>query len=289
MTLEEMWNESLPDLQLSIPFDLAKHTVAVFRVGSHSHGTYIPPEDKFGVDDVDLMVICVPPVEMVLGMKRWEHGQYKHGKLDVVFYDWSKWLHLLHKSNPNVVGTLWLENEDMFFPQGLTWSLQELYHKRGTIISQEMYPAFVGYARGQMHKMTHFVHQGYMGAKRKELVEEYGYDVKNAAHMIRLLRMACETLETGKLNVRRTHDAEFLKEIKQGKHSLAFVMAEATSLLERATLALSQTAINKYPDDALLQRGMIDGYLEQWNAADDGLLLRRTPTQAQLTFENWGN
>lgn len=57
---------------------------------------------------------------------------------------------------------------------------------------------------------------GYMGGKRKQLVLEYGYDCKNAAHLIRLLRMCVEFLDTGTLVVKRPDAAELLS-IKTGK------------------------------------------------------------------------
>ena len=43
------------------------------------------------------------------------------------------------------------------------------------------------------------------------MVWKYQYDVKNAAHLIRLLRMGTEFLETGRLQVYRTTDADELK------------------------------------------------------------------------------
>ena len=50
-----------------------------------------------------------------------------------------------------------------------------------------------------------------MGEKRKAIVRKYQYDVKNAAHLIRLLRMGIEFLETGELRVFRAMDAEELR------------------------------------------------------------------------------
>jgi hypothetical protein len=44
---------------------------------------------------------------------------------------------------------------------------------------------------------------GYMGQKRRELVRRVGYDAKNAAHLIRLLRMGIEFLTEGTLHVER--------------------------------------------------------------------------------------
>ena len=264
-TVRELWEEVLPDLVVSIPFSLERCTKVVFRVGSHSHGTYISPEDDSGIDDVDLMVVCVPPPEFKLGLRTWEHAEFKHSKWDVVFYDWQKWLIMVRKSNPNVVGTLWLEDEDIYIPNnGNANSIFDLMRNRRCLLSKQMYPAFVGYAKGQFYKMTHLAHQGYMGEKRKRLVEKYGYDVKNAAHMIRLLRMACEVFEYGRLQVKRTFDAEELIEIKTGKWSLDQVIEESQKLLTRAEGALSHTTVREFPDDLFIQKMMVQGYQENW-------------------------
>jgi len=63
-----------------------------------------------------------------------------------------------------------------------------------------------------------------MGTKRKMLVEKYGYDCKNAAHLIRLLRMGVEFLKDGRLYVMR-EDAKQLIEIKRGEWTLEQVKA----------------------------------------------------------------
>jgi len=42
-----------------------------------------------------------------------------------------------------------------------------------------------------------------MGKKRRELVMRVGYDSKNAAHLIRLLRMGIEFLTEGTMYVER--------------------------------------------------------------------------------------
>lgn len=262
-----LWNEARPDLQLSVPFNLDAAAKVIFRVGSHSHGTYIPPEVAYGVDDIDLMVICVPPPEFKLGLKNWEHAEYKHGKWDVVFYDWQKWLNMIRKSNPNVVGTLWLESEDILVPNDFK-PFEILRQARGQSLSKHMYKAFVGYAQGQLYKMTHHAHQGYMGEKRKRLVEQFGYDVKNAAHLVRLLRMACEAFETGELVVRRP-DAADLIEIKWGKWSQERVQDEAARLFARAEEALAKTTLPEHPNDWLLQQMMVKGYQASWERWDE--------------------
>lgn len=263
-TLQTQWQEAKVDLALIVPFNLDKHTVAVFRVGSHSHGTYIAPETPSGVDDVDLMVIVMPPPEFKLGLKKFEHASFQHGRYDVVVYDYEKWMTLLLKQNPNVIGTLFLEKEDYFIPQEYSHIIRKVLNNTDLIISKQMATAFLGYAQSQMYKMTHQAHQGYMGNKRKMLVEKFGYDVKNAAHMIRLLRMCGETMATGKVVVRRP-DAQEIMDIKQGKWSMAEVMAESDRLIAKAREAEANSQLPNKPDTRFIDKTIVEGYFWCWN------------------------
>jgi hypothetical protein len=65
--------------------------------------------------------------------------------------------------------------------------------------------------------------------KRKEFEDKYGFDVKNASHLIRLMRTGCEVLETGNLIVRRP-DAEDLLAIRRGERSYESILEEAKIL-----------------------------------------------------------
>lgn len=49
---------------------------------------------------------------------------------------------------------------------------------------------------------------------RAELERKFGYDTKHGMHLVRLLRMAREILETGKVLVKRHHDGEELKALR---------------------------------------------------------------------------
>lgn len=260
-TLREDWAEVLPLLKGSVPFEVNDAAVCVFRVGSHSHGTHVAPVAG-GIDDTDLMVLVIPPIEFRLGLQQFEHSTYKQGKWDVVIYDWGKFLRLVVKSNPNVLGCLFLAEEDCLvrtlFP---AWSA--LMEGRDRLLSKRMYASFMGYAAGQRYKMEHTAAQGYMGEKRKRLVEQFGYDCKNAAHLTRLMRMCVETLETGTLNVRRADAAE-LVDIKKGRWSKERVFEEADRLLERAESSLAATTLPDAPDEALIERVMIEGYKQHW-------------------------
>jgi hypothetical protein len=88
---------------------------------------------------------------------------------------------------------------------------------------------------------------GYMGAKRKELVNRVGYDSKNAAHLIRLLRMGVEFLIEGDLKVSRT-DSDELLAIKRGEWPLDRVKQEAERLFRLAEQAYLNSTLPQEPD-----------------------------------------
>ena len=95
---------------------------------------------------------------------------------------------------------------------------------------------------------------GYMGAKRKRLVEQFGFDTKNAAHSIRLLRMACEFLQTGELVVDRSSvDAAELLSIKKGGWTLEECQEEADRLFEVLTAFYERSQLPEEPDYKLAE------------------------------------
>ena len=86
-----------------------------------------------------------------------------------------------------------------------------------------------------------------MGKKRRELVMRVGYDSKNAAHLIRLLRMGIEFLTEGKMYVERADGPELL-EIKRGAWPLEKVKAEAERFFQLAQEAYVRSPLPPEPD-----------------------------------------
>jgi uncharacterized protein len=85
-----------------------------------------------------------------------------------------------------------------------------------------------------------------MGQKRRELVRRVGYDAKNAAHLIRLLRMGIEFLTEGTLHVERA-DAPELLDIKRGAWSLEKVKTEAERLFTLSQEAYVRSGLPAEP------------------------------------------
>ena len=80
-------------------------------------------------------------------------------------------------------------------------------------------------------KIQRGVFEGYMGERRKQMCADFGYDVKSASHLIRLLSMGTELMLEGKLNVDRGgRDNVKLISIKKGEWTLEQVQQEAERL-----------------------------------------------------------
>ena len=273
-------------------------------VGSTSHNTYIPKDDPDAIDDIDIMGVVPLPASHLFGLKTFEHWSYKEGELDVIVYSLPKFVNLLLKGNPNVMGLLWLREEEQL--QVPEWWNRLRDNKWMFASKKNVYDSFVGYAKGQMERMTSYTpeidadiehllaellqlgitedqirnrsqligggypegtfakvnrlrnlqkkfHFAYMGDKRKQLVKKFGFDLKNAAHMIRLLGMAIEYLETGEMFVYRTDNSTFapasmIRSIKRGEWALEDVKLHADMLFRTCEGAYANSTLPEYPD-----------------------------------------
>lgn len=215
--------------------------------GSIAHGMYEPSSNPNSIDDKDTMAFCVPSVEHYLGLSQYgSRGtrEIKAGEWDIVIYEARKAVGLLEGGNPNVLAILWLEPNYYIH---VSDAGRLLLDHRDLFVGRHVYKPFIGYATQQLYKMEHGAFNGYMGERRKRLVKQHGYDTKNAAHLIRLLRMGIEFLRDGELNVLR-HDAVELLAIKHGEWSLEKVKAEAERLFRRAEDVYDRSTLPARPD-----------------------------------------
>jgi uncharacterized protein len=82
---------------------------------------------------------------------------------------------------------------------------------------------------------------------RAELENKYGYDTKHAMHLVRLMRMGVETLETGEMHVRRP-DAEELAQIRGGSMSFDELVELSIRLNEAMERARGQSGLPDHID-----------------------------------------
>lgn len=318
MNMTEMAKDAFYNLSTKQKMDLIPEGIdqVLFGLrGSIAHGVYLPDTDPNGIDDIDLIGVFVGPVRHYIGFGVKDVHERFVEQFDMVTYEIRKFIDLVYKANPNVLALLWNNPEHIL---GATAIGQMLLDNRDMFSSKLAYNSFVGYARGQLKRMTHFNIEaqelmaaleeavaaegvdpvelnatqeqrdavgtqidrlqdlrkkyysgGRLGAKRRGLVNRFGYDVKNGAHMIRLLRMGVEFLDTGKLNVFRPDAAEIL-EIKTGQWTLEAVQAEADRLFANAADAVMRSKLPETPDRVAVERLCMRAILTHHNIKPEG-------------------
>ena len=105
----EIKMEDLPDGLIP------KKSVLVGFRGSISHNTYIPQSNPNSIDDIDLAVVYMAPVEYYVGLgrgKSYRKGkQTINGKFDCVKYELKHFINLALNSNPSILSLLWVEDK----------------------------------------------------------------------------------------------------------------------------------------------------------------------------------
>lgn len=244
-------------------FDMWRHAIYIGYRGSLAHGTHVPGSNPGSIDDKDVFGIVIPPPEWQFGLRVFEHLEVKRDVWDVLVYDFRKFIRLLIKCNPNVLQALWTPTNMVL---KTSWQFEMLVENRQLFAHKGVYKSFCGYSQGQLHKMENMAYNGYMGEKRKALVDKFGFDCKNAQHLIRLLRQGIEFLNTGDLIVDRP-DKDELIAIKTGNWSLDRIKNEAHALFAEMNDAYEKSKLPDKPDtaaiDALVQHVLKTTYRDQ--------------------------
>jgi hypothetical protein len=225
--------------------------------GSIAHGMYVPPEKPTSIDDKDLMGVCVPGPAVYFGLNGFEQREVKYRRMGLRCLRGAEVRPVCLSARIPMSCPCCGTSQSISCPLPRLGRL--LLDNRQVFVSRKAYHSFTGYAYAQLKKMTHLAFKGYMGDKRKQLVEKFGYDTKNAAHLIRLLRMGIEFLREGVLYVDRgvVGDAPNLLSIKNGEWTLDQVKDEADRLFKRAETAYDECKLPRAVDtekaDALCQ------------------------------------
>lgn len=184
--------------------------------------------------DMDIYGFTIPPKEFVFPQLRGEipgfddfslkFEQYqKHhimdasalgGKgreYDLTIFSIVKFFRLLMDNNPNIVDSLFVPERCVLHSTAVGDMVRE---QRSLFLHKGCWAKFKGYAYGQMHKIRTKNPEG----KRKALVDEFGYDVKFAYHVVRLLGEVEQLLVIHDMDL--TRNAEQLKSIRRGEWSL---------------------------------------------------------------------
>lgn len=84
--------------------------------------------------------------------------------------------------------------------------------------------------------------------KRAELESKYGFDLKHATQLVRLLKLGKEILETGKVQVKRIDDREELMSIKTGAWKYEDLIAYADKIENEVKEVYKKSKLPNHPN-----------------------------------------
>jgi predicted nucleotidyltransferase len=255
---------------------LAGNVVYEALGGSVSYGV------SSDTSDIDLVGIVIPMKDDLFPHlrgeipgfgrqhQRFEQFQQHHIKdeearkeYDVTYYNIVKFFQLALENNPNIIDTLFVPNECVLHCTPIGNIIRE---NRRLFLSKGVWPKFRGYAYSQLNKISNKNPVG----KRIELVEKYGYDVKFAYHILRLLSEVEQILLEGDLDLQRNR--EQLKSVRRGEWSEQQIrewFAEKELALEKVYL---ESKLRHSPDEAAIKVVLLSCLEQHYGSLADSIV-----------------
>jgi len=243
---------------------------------------------------MDVYGFCIPPKEMVFPhltgeiegfgrqKKRFEQYQQHHIKddtamsgkgrdYDVSIYNIVKYFNLCMENNPNMIDSLFVPHECVLHITKVGNMVRE---NRKLFLHKGSWHKFKGYAYSQLHKMRGRQVEG----KRVALREEFGFDVKFAYHVVRLLDEAEQILVHGDIDLRR--NKEQLKAIRKGEVSEDDIRKWAADKEVQLEKAYAESKLPYGPDEAKIQQLLENCLEEHYGSLDACVVHQDAPTRA---------
>lgn len=219
------------------------------------------------VSDIDIYGWCIPTKHIIFphlsgkiigfdkDMNRFDQFQKHHIKdsdkmYDISIYNVIKYFRLVADNNPNMIDSLFVPRRCILFS---TEAGELVRENRKLFLHKGSWHKFKGYAYSQLHKCKSKKREN---LKRQESIDKYGYDVKFAYHIIRLITEVQQILEEGDLNLER--NKEMLKSVRRGDWTLDQIQ----KWFEIKEIQLEQSYIDSKlphtPNEEKIKRLLID-------------------------------
>ena len=177
----------------------------------------------------------------------------KGREYDLTIYSIVKYFRLLMDNNPNIIDSLFVPRTCVLYSTAVGELVRESRH---AFLHKGCWSKFKGYAYAQVHKMRTKVPEG----GRKKIIEEFGYDVKFAYHVVRLLNEVEQILVEEDLDLAR--NAEQLKSIRRGDWSQKEVEEYFSSKERQLETVYLQSKLPAVPDKQVV-KSLLMACLEQ--------------------------
>lgn len=233
--------------------------------------------------DMDLYGFCIPPKDIVFPhlageifgfgrqVQRFEQFQQHHiiekdtrKEYDINIYNIVKYFQLVMGNNPNMIDSLFTAQNMVL--QG-TKIANHVRDNRKIFLHKGAWHTFRGYAYAQMHKMK--IKTPDPESKRYASIQEHGYDVKFAYHVVRLLNEVEQILTEGDLDLQKSH--EQLKEIRRGGWSMQQIEDYFASKEKALDEVYASSKLRHTPDEEPIKKLLLECLEEHYGSLDGAI------------------
>lgn len=246
---------------ISPPDFLIPNTQYLCMMGSHAYGVHTKDSD------FDLYGFTIPPKVYLLPHlaghivgfgttpPKFDQFQTKKSVLfnkkeyDIVIYNIVKYFQKCYENNPNMLDSLFVPLSCRLHTPKIG---QMVIDKRHLFLSKRIWPRFRGYALSQLHKLKNKNPVG----ERRLIVDQFGYDVKFAYHLFRLLGEAEQLLLTGTMDIQR--DREVLKAVRRGDFSELKVLSYVDEKMADLEIIYTNSSLPDHPPEKELRELLLN-------------------------------
>ena len=263
---QDLFSKGLIKPPRFVPANMIYETI----MGSQAYGVSSDSSDR------DVYGVCIPPKAdifphlngKIAGFGQphhpFEHYQQAHIRgghandshamdYDLSVYGIVRYFALCMEGNPNMLDSLFTAQDCVLHVTAVGTLIRE---NRQHFLHKGCWPKFKGYAYATLHKMRTKNPIG----KRRILIDEFGYDVKYAYHIVRLLN-ECEQILTNR-DIDLRLNREQLKAIRRGEMSEQEIFDWASDKERHLETLYHASTLPNAPDEAFLQ-GLLLRCLEE--------------------------
>jgi uncharacterized protein len=245
---------------LQAPRWLADQTQYLTVMGSDSYGV------SSATSDIDVYGFCIPPKDMVFPhlageiqgfgtpparFDQWQQHHINNPEWGEKTHDFQvfgivRYFHLCMECNPNMIDSIFTPRRCVMHSTVIGEMVRE---HRKMFLHKGAWHKFRGYAYSQMHKIKGRVNAS--NPERAANIEKFGYDIKFAYHVVRLLDEIEQIMVEHDLDLERNR--EQLKSIRRGEWTIEQIerhFEEKERALERT---YSDSKLRQKPDEAAIR------------------------------------
>lgn len=180
-------------------------------------------------------------------------------EIDITIYNIVTYFSLLCDNNPNILDSLFSRTQSVTHCTNIGTMVKD---NRRIFLHKGAWYKFRGYAYSQLNKIKNRNPHG----KRREIVDKFGYDVKHAYHIVRLICEVEDILMYGDFDL--MEHKEILKSVRRGEWTLERIESYFNEKEKNLDSLFVTSTLPKYPDEDKIKQLLLDCLEEFYGKID---------------------